>query len=77
MWTGFSANENTALSLGTIDPEIEIGTEVKVVWGEPDGGTGKPTVEPHRQIEVRAIVSPTPYSVVARNEYETESRATR
>ena len=70
MWTGYSENERTALSLGTVDPEIEIGTEVRVVWGEPDGGSQKATVEPHRQFEVRAIVSPTPYSTVARTEYE-------
>ncbi len=70
MWTGYSENERTALSLGTVDPEVEIGTEVRVVWGEPDGGSRKATVEPHRQFEVRAIVSPTPYSTVARTEYE-------
>jgi vanillate/3-O-methylgallate O-demethylase len=70
MWTGFSANENKALSLGTVDPGIEIGTEVKVVWGEPDGGSRKATVERHRQFEVRAIVSPTPYSSVVRDAYE-------
>jgi vanillate/3-O-methylgallate O-demethylase len=40
-----------------------------VVWGEPDGGTRKLTVEPHKQINVRAIVSPVPYSVTARLEY--------
>ena len=60
MWTGYSENERTALSLATVDPEIEIGAEVKVVWGEPDGGSEKATVEPHRQFEVRAIVSPVP-----------------
>ena len=76
MWTGFSANESKALSLGTVDPGIEIGTEVKVVWGEPDGGSRKATVERHRQFEVRAIVSPTPYSAVVRDEYEQGSRRT-
>jgi vanillate/3-O-methylgallate O-demethylase len=70
MWTGYSENERTALSLATVDPDIEIGTEVKVLWGEPDGGSEKATVEPHRQLEVRAIVSPTPYSNVARTQYE-------
>lgn len=70
MWTGYSENERTALSLGTVDPDIEIGTEVKVIWGEPDGGSRKATVEPHEQLEVRAIVSPAPYSAVARNEYK-------
>jgi vanillate/3-O-methylgallate O-demethylase len=69
MWTGYSENERTALSLATIDPNIEIGTEVKVVWGEPNGGSKKATVERHKQFDVRAIVSPAPYSAVARNEY--------
>ncbi|WP_026819883.1 vanillate/3-O-methylgallate O-demethylase [Arthrobacter castelli] len=69
MFTGYSANEKRALSLATVNPDVEIGTEVTVIWGEPDGGTDKTTVEPHRQIEVRAIVSPVPYSVTARNEY--------
>jgi len=70
MWTGYSENERTALSLASLDPDVEVGTEVKVVWGEPDGGSRKATVEPHRQLEVRAIVSPTPYSAVARTEYQ-------
>jgi len=69
MFSGYSANEKRALSLATIDPEVEIGTEVTVIWGEPDGGTRKKTVEPHEQLPVRAVVSPVPYSVAARLEY--------
>jgi vanillate/3-O-methylgallate O-demethylase len=69
MFAGYSANEKRALSLATIDPRVEIGTEVRVVWGEPDGGSKKLTVEPHQQVTVRAIVSPVPYSVAARLEY--------
>jgi vanillate/3-O-methylgallate O-demethylase len=70
MFTGYSYNEKQALSLATIDPRIPVGTEVRVVWGEENGGTKKTTVEPHRQIEVRAIVSPLPYSRVARETYK-------
>ena len=69
MFTGYSFNEKSALSLATINHQIPIGTELKVVWGEPDGGTRKTTVEPHKQIEVRAVVSPVPYSRVARETY--------
>ncbi|MBV9195203.1 MAG: aminomethyltransferase family protein [Solirubrobacterales bacterium] len=69
MFTGYSANEKRALSLATVDPGVEIGTEVTVVWGEPNGGTRKLTVEPHKQLNVRAIVSPVPYAVTARTEY--------
>ncbi len=69
MFTGYSANERTALSLATVDPDVKIGNEVTVVWGEPNGGSGKTTVEKHKQMEVRAIVSPVPFSNVAREAY--------
>jgi vanillate/3-O-methylgallate O-demethylase len=69
MFSGYSANEKRALSLATIDPNVEIGNEVTVVWGEPGGGSRKTTVEPHQQLHVRAVVSPVPYSVTARTEY--------
>jgi vanillate/3-O-methylgallate O-demethylase len=69
MFSGYSANEKRALSLATINPNVEIGSEVTVVWGEPNGGSRKTTVEPHKQLHVRAVVSPVPYSVTARTEY--------
>jgi len=69
LFTGYSANEKRALSLATLDPEIEIGTELRVVWGEPDGGSRKTTVQPHRLKEVRVTVSPVPYSEVVRTSY--------
>jgi vanillate/3-O-methylgallate O-demethylase len=77
MFSGYSFNEKSALSLATIDHEIPVGTELRVVWGEPDGGTRKTTVEPHRQIEVRAVVSPAPYSKVARETYHQGWRTER
>jgi vanillate/3-O-methylgallate O-demethylase len=69
MFSGYSFNERSMLSLGVVDPDIEIGTEVTLVWGEEDGGTKKTTVERHKQTEIRAIVSPAPYSKAAREEY--------
>lgn len=69
MFTGYSSNEKSALSLAVVDPSIAIGQEVRIIWGEEDGGTRKTTVERHRQIAVRAIVSPVPYSRVAREDY--------
>ena len=39
------------------------------VWGEEDGGSSKPTVEPHVQTEIRAVVSPVPYTEVVRQSY--------
>ena len=70
MFTGYSYNEKQALSLATVRPDIPLGTELRVVWGEENGGTRKTTVEPHRQIEVRAIVSPAPYSRMVRETYK-------
>jgi vanillate/3-O-methylgallate O-demethylase len=70
MFTGYSYNEKRALSLATIDHEIPVGTELTVLWGEPNGGSRKTTVESHKQIAVRAVVSPVPYSVAVREDYE-------
>ena len=69
MFSGYSYNERSMLSLGVVDPDIEIGNEVTLVWGEEGGGTKKTTVERHQQLEIRAIVSPVPYSEVARKSY--------
>ena len=69
MFGGYSYNERTALSLGVVDPDIEIGDLLTLVWGEENGGTRKTTVEPHRQLEIRVRVSPTPYARAAREGY--------
>jgi vanillate/3-O-methylgallate O-demethylase len=69
MFAGYSYNERSMLSLGVVDPDIEIGNEVTLTWGEEGGGSKKTTVERHKQIEIRAIVSPVPYSEVARKTY--------
>src|SRR5712692_648460 len=69
MFSGYSYNERSMLSLGVVDPDIELGTEVKLVWGEQGGGSQKTTVERHKQIEIRAIVSPAPYAKQARTSY--------
>jgi vanillate/3-O-methylgallate O-demethylase len=69
MFAGYSYNERSMLSLGTVDPDVKVGNEVTLVWGEENGGSKKTTVERHKQIEIRAIVSPVPYSKVAREEY--------
>jgi vanillate/3-O-methylgallate O-demethylase len=71
MFGGYSYNERTVLSLGVIDDNIEIGDVLTLLWGEENGGTRKTTVEPHRQLEIRVRVSPTPYSRDARESYHT------
>jgi syringate O-demethylase len=69
-WIGYSANEGKMLTLAVLDPDhAEPGTEVTFVWGEEDGGTTKPTVEPHVQVEIGAVVSPVPYVEAARTSY--------
>ena len=69
-WVGYSSNERRMLTLAILDAKYaEPGTEVTFVWGEEKGGTSKPTVEPHKQTEIRAIVSPVPYAEVARKKY--------
>ncbi|GAA0271498.1 aminomethyltransferase family protein [Alteraurantiacibacter aestuarii] len=76
-WIGYSSNEGKMLSLAMIDPDkVEMGKEVTLVWGEPNGGTSKPTVEPHEQVEIKAIISPVPYSNVARDSYADSWRQT-
>ena len=69
MFAGYSYNERSMLSLGIVDPDVETGTEVTLVWGEEGGGTKKATVERHRQVEIRAVVSPVPYSKIVRETY--------
>jgi vanillate/3-O-methylgallate O-demethylase len=69
MFGGYSYNERTALSLGIVDPGVEIGEELTLVWGEENGGTRKTTVEKHKQLEVRVTISSVPYSRVARDTY--------
>jgi vanillate/3-O-methylgallate O-demethylase len=69
LFTGYSANERKGLSLATVNPDVPLGAEVRVMWGEPDGGSKKTTVEPHEQFAVRAVVSPAPYAETARDAY--------
>ena len=70
MFGGYSYNERSVLSLCTVDHDLAIGTEVTVMWGEPDGGSAKASVErPHRQLAVRATVAPAPYTREVREHY--------
>ena len=69
-WCGYSSNEGRMLTLAMVDNEHSVpGTEVTFVWGEEGGGSSKPTVERHVQTQIRAVVSPVPYSEVARTSY--------
>ena len=69
-YTGYTYNERSWLSLGVVNNEQAApGTEVTIVWGEESRGTTKPTVERHKQAEIRATVAPVPISEVARVAY--------
>jgi syringate O-demethylase len=69
-WISYSANEGKMLTLAIVDAEHSTpGTDATLSWGEPGGGSAKPTVERHVQTEIRAVVSPVPYSEVARTSY--------
>jgi vanillate/3-O-methylgallate O-demethylase len=68
-FSGYSYNERSMLSLAIVDDDVAIGNEVVLLWGEEGGGTNRPVVERHEQIEIRAVVSPCPYSEVARTQY--------
>ena len=69
MFGGYSYNERTALSLGVVDPNINIGDVLTLTWGEEGGGTKKTTVERHQQLDVRVKVSPVPYAADVRQGY--------
>lgn len=59
-WVAYTANAGSLISLSLIDvAHSEPGTEVKVLWGEPD--TRRYTVEKHGVREIRAKVAPAPY----------------
>jgi glycine cleavage system aminomethyltransferase T len=74
-WAGYSFNERAMLSLATIDAEEAVpGNELVLVWGEENGGTRKPTVERHEQIELRVTVAPAPYASAARDHYRRTNR---
>lgn len=66
----YSANERAWISLAIVEPDLaQTGTELAVVWGEPDGGSRKPSVERHRQVTVKATVHPWPIHEASRLTY--------
>ncbi len=69
MFSGISYNEQTMLSLGVVNPDVKEGEQLTLVWGEENGGTAKPTVERHKQTEIRVTVATVPYSTKVRETY--------
>jgi vanillate/3-O-methylgallate O-demethylase len=69
-YPAYTANEKAWISLAVIDEaHATLGLQVTVVWGEENGGSKKPVVERHAQKEIRATVSPWPFSKQARQHY--------
>lgn len=70
----YSTNARAWISLAILDPEVAgIGSEVTVIWGEPDGGSRKLAVERHRQVPLRATVQPWPIHQAARETYRKQT----
>jgi vanillate/3-O-methylgallate O-demethylase len=69
-YTGYTYNERAMISLAVVDiKHSEPGAQVILVWGEEGRGSSKPTVERHKQVEIRATVAAVPYAEVARVAY--------
>jgi vanillate/3-O-methylgallate O-demethylase len=59
----YEADVHTFVSLAVVDLEhSDVGTDVRVVWGEPGGESPNPQVETHTQTEIRATVGEVPYT---------------
>lgn len=70
----YSANERAWISLAMVRGDLAArGTGLSILWGEADGGTGKPHVERHVQMKVAAQVYPWPIHEASRREYRTQS----
>lgn len=66
----YTSNVRGWISLALLDESAAApGTEVTLTWGEPDGGSRKPSVERHMQTEIACVVEECPISVTAREEY--------
>lgn len=60
-YPAYSEADRSCISLACIPAELAVdGQELTLIWGEPDGGSGKPTVERHVQKLVRVTVDPKP-----------------
>jgi vanillate/3-O-methylgallate O-demethylase len=70
MFAGYSYNERAAISLGVVEPEVQLDDALLLVWGEENGGTAKPPVERHKQTEIRVKVASVPYAQSARETYQ-------
>lgn len=66
---GYVAYPQRYMSLATIDDAIENGETVEIIWGENPISAKPQTDQNHRQVRIRATVSPAPYQEYARTAY--------
>ncbi|MTD56485.1 aminomethyltransferase family protein [Amycolatopsis pithecellobii] len=65
-YCAYTINDRDLMSVSSLDEDhAEIGSQVLVTWGEPDGGSRKPHVEHHVQTTIRATVCAAPYGKFA------------
>lgn len=58
IYAAYTVSANGWFSIGILHEDaVEYGDEVLITWGEPEGVTGKLTVEPHVQTQIRATIS--------------------
>ncbi|MBL4811523.1 MAG: aminomethyltransferase family protein [Rhodobacteraceae bacterium] len=70
----YTVNERAWISLAMISADHATnGSTVDILWGEADGGTNKPGVEPHRQVSVGATVHPWPIHKASRQSYRSQT----
>lgn len=66
----YSVNERAWLSLAMVDEHLSApGSRVSVLWGEANGGSNKPMVERHKQVDVGAEVHQWPIHEAYRTTY--------
>lgn len=69
-YLSFIAPDRTWVALACVDEaHAAEGTELQLLWGEPDGGLSRPTVEPHVQMKLRGTITGWPFSRSARSRY--------
>lgn len=69
-YTSFLAPDNAWVSLAVVDEAYcKEGTEITLIWGEPQGGSARPMVEKHLQMPVRGTVASWPFSQLAQKGY--------
>jgi syringate O-demethylase/vanillate/3-O-methylgallate O-demethylase len=69
-YAAFIAPDFSWVSLGVVEAEHAVeGAGLTLIWGEPDGGSRRPTVERHVQKEIRVTVTGWPFSKQARERY--------